>query len=41
MKEGMRPTSLALGCSAMVALALALSGCSRSLGELIYNDSLL
>ena len=37
----MRPTSLPLGCSAMVALALALSGCHQKLGDLIYNDSLL
>ena len=35
----MRPTSMALTVGAMVALALA--GCSRNLGELIYNDSLL
>ena len=39
MKEGMRPTSMALAIGAMVALAFA--GCGRTLGQLIYNDSLL
>jgi len=39
VKEGMRPTSMALAVGAMVALVFA--GCSRNLGELIYNDSLL
>ncbi|HZX43470.1 MAG TPA: hypothetical protein VFE93_16650, partial [Myxococcaceae bacterium] len=35
----MRPTSMALAVGAMVALAVA--GCSRNLGQLIWNDSLL
>ncbi len=35
----MRPTSMALAIGAMAGLALA--GCGRNLGELIYNDSLL
>src|SRR5512138_58956 len=35
----MRPTSMALAVGAMVLLALG--GCGRTLGELIYNDSLL
>ena len=35
----MRPTSMALAIGAMVTLALA--GCGRKLGDLIYNDSLL
>ena len=39
MKEGMRPTSMALAVGAMVALAFA--GCKQNYGELIYNDSLL
>ena len=39
VKEGMRPTSMALAIGAMVALAFA--GCGRTLGQLIYNDSLL
>src|SRR5678816_2885753 len=39
VKEGMRPTSMALAVGAMVALAFA--GCSQKFGELIYNDSLL
>jgi hypothetical protein len=40
VKEGMRPTSMALVIGAMVALA-AVAGCGRTLGALIYNDSLL
>src|SRR5215470_10821055 len=39
VKEGMRPTSMALAVGAMAALALA--GCKNHFGELIYNDSLL
>jgi hypothetical protein len=39
VKEGMRPTSMALAVGAMVALAFA--GCKQNYGELIYNDSLL
>ena len=39
MKEGMRPTSMALAIGALVALAIG--GCGHKLGELIYNDSLL
>jgi len=35
----MRPTSMALAIGAIAALAFA--GCSKTLGELIYNDSLL
>jgi len=39
VKEGMRPTSMALVIGALVALAIG--GCGQKLGELIYNDSLL
>ena len=39
MKEGMRPTSMALVICALIALAFA--GCGKTLGQLIYNDSLL
>ena len=39
VKEGMRPTSMALAVGAMVALAFG--GCSQKFGELIYDDSLL